>query len=197
MFIQDHFIYKRRPHKRAAFSLIEAAIVLGIVGLVIGGLWVAASKAMDSLKVTQIKEELLANVQKIRKLAAGNCIPHASGMTQTLYDMGIIRADQFDAAWPQMRLGMSYEGEPTGLVFDMLDPSGNGGCAQHLALNFNGVPVNLCVELGTQLSAVLKSDFISFETLHGGNYYNFTNFPLSPSDITQYCGGGMGIVIKL
>lgn len=33
----------RRRTKRRGFNLIEAAIVLGVIGLVIGGIWVAAS----------------------------------------------------------------------------------------------------------------------------------------------------------
>lgn len=37
-------------HKRA-FSLIETAIVLGVVGLVIGGIWVAAASVMQQQKI--------------------------------------------------------------------------------------------------------------------------------------------------
>lgn len=38
------------------FSLVEAAIVLGVVGLVIGGIWVAAAKVNDSIKWRQTEE---------------------------------------------------------------------------------------------------------------------------------------------
>ena len=37
-------------HKKKGFSLIEAAIVLGVVGLVIGGIWVAANAVSESQK---------------------------------------------------------------------------------------------------------------------------------------------------
>lgn len=37
-----------------AFSLIEASIVLGIVGLVVGGIWVAASAVSSSITVAQV-----------------------------------------------------------------------------------------------------------------------------------------------
>ena len=40
--------------KQKAFSLIDAAIVLGIVGLVIGGIWVAAATVNDNLKQQQL-----------------------------------------------------------------------------------------------------------------------------------------------
>ena len=36
---------------KRGFSLVEAAIVLGVVGLVIGGIWVAASAVQENLKI--------------------------------------------------------------------------------------------------------------------------------------------------
>lgn len=44
-------------HKTSmGFNLIEAAIVLGLVGLVVGGIWVAAAKVKDSIKWSQTEE---------------------------------------------------------------------------------------------------------------------------------------------
>ncbi len=42
--------------QQKAFSLIESAIVLAIVGLVIGGIWVGAAIVSDSLKKQQVVE---------------------------------------------------------------------------------------------------------------------------------------------
>ena len=39
--------------RKRGFSLIEAAIVLGVVGVIIGGIWVAASTVIESYKVNQ------------------------------------------------------------------------------------------------------------------------------------------------
>lgn len=47
-----------RLHKRA-FSLIETAIVLGVVGLVIGGIWIASASVMHNLAVAKTSEGLL------------------------------------------------------------------------------------------------------------------------------------------
>lgn len=41
-----------------AFSLIEAAIVLGIIGLVIGGIWIAAAKVQSNLRHENIRLSL-------------------------------------------------------------------------------------------------------------------------------------------
>lgn len=44
-------------HKRG-FNLIEAAIVLGVIGLVIGGIWVAASAVRDNLRLNDITKDI-------------------------------------------------------------------------------------------------------------------------------------------
>lgn len=46
------------PRHRKGFNLVEAAIVLGVVGLVIGGIWVAASAVSENMKVKRLSEGL-------------------------------------------------------------------------------------------------------------------------------------------
>lgn len=41
---------RRRRAAQKGFNLIEAAIVLGIVGLVVGGIWVAATSVYANLR---------------------------------------------------------------------------------------------------------------------------------------------------
>lgn len=43
------------------FNLIEAAIVLGVVGLVIGGIWVAAAAVQSNLREADASKGLLAD----------------------------------------------------------------------------------------------------------------------------------------
>jgi len=50
------------------FSLIEAAIVLGIVGLVIGGIWVAASKVNQERQLDQIVRTISHMQEKLSLL---------------------------------------------------------------------------------------------------------------------------------
>lgn len=51
-------------HKRA-FSLIESAIVLGIIGLIIGGIWIAASE----VSYAQQKQKFYAGILTIQRQA--------------------------------------------------------------------------------------------------------------------------------
>ena len=61
--------------KRRGFNLIEAAIVLGIVGAVIGGIWVAASAVMESQKINTMASEILQAVYGTRKLVNYSSYP--------------------------------------------------------------------------------------------------------------------------
>lgn len=56
---------RARQHQ-AGFNLIEAAIVLGIVGLIVGGIWAAASSAYENMRQQTASKQLLALVQGIR-----------------------------------------------------------------------------------------------------------------------------------
>lgn len=55
-----------RTYTRRAFSLIEAAIVLGIVGLVIAGIWTAASALNENYKVRQTSEDIIFIVHNVQ-----------------------------------------------------------------------------------------------------------------------------------
>ncbi|HNC96413.1 MAG TPA: hypothetical protein PKW90_09840 [Myxococcota bacterium] len=50
------------------FNLIEAAIVLGVVGLVIGGIWVAASAVTNSRRNNETISGVLTAVDQLKKL---------------------------------------------------------------------------------------------------------------------------------
>jgi hypothetical protein len=58
----------RRKHIRRGFSLVEAAIVLGVVGLVIGGIWYSAAKFYEDYKVNKTVADLQLIVKNIQGL---------------------------------------------------------------------------------------------------------------------------------
>ena len=56
-------------HKtRRGFSLIEAAIVLAVVGAVIGGIWSAASAVRENQKQSATEEMIILAVNKMRNI---------------------------------------------------------------------------------------------------------------------------------
>ena len=57
--------------KKRGFNLIESAIVLGVVGLVIGGIWVAASAVNENWKATKHAQEIVLIANRAMALLKG------------------------------------------------------------------------------------------------------------------------------
>lgn len=79
--------------KRRGFSLIEAAIVLAMVGLVIGGIWLTTASVRRAYNRNKDVELVLSGLQKVKNLYYKNASngEHAQYFTPSLAaDMGII-----------------------------------------------------------------------------------------------------------
>lgn len=55
-------------YRQRGFSLIEAAIVLAVVGLVLGGIWVAAAAMYENYKVNKTVEGIFSTARNIQNL---------------------------------------------------------------------------------------------------------------------------------
>ncbi len=54
-----------RKNVRRGFNLVEAAIVLGVVGLVIGGIWTGAASVKQNHWISETSKGVLLSVQTI------------------------------------------------------------------------------------------------------------------------------------
>lgn len=65
--------------RRRGFTLTEAAIVLGIVGLILGAIWVAAAAVYNNLRVQKANTAILTVAQTIRSMHATQTAVQAAG----------------------------------------------------------------------------------------------------------------------
>lgn len=62
-----HAISPDNRPKRNGFSLVEAAVVLGVVGLVIGGIWVATTDVRRALKYKELTSDMALIISRLRE----------------------------------------------------------------------------------------------------------------------------------
>lgn len=67
--------------RRQGFSLIEAAIVLGIIGLVIGGIWVAAAAVIENKRFGDAQIGMLQIIDGLRQAYNNRAIANGTDLT--------------------------------------------------------------------------------------------------------------------
>src|ERR1700744_4410532 len=85
-----------RAHKarRRGFTLTEIAIVLGIVGLILGAIWVAAAAVYNNLRTSHANTEIIQVAQGVRTLmTTSNTVGAAGDLTGAMISAGLIPAD--------------------------------------------------------------------------------------------------------
>jgi len=92
------------------FTLTEIAIVLGIIGLILGAIWVAAANVYNNLRITKATTELLEIAQNVRSLYAMDLSvdqgadmtgdPQPAGSFRTYLKAGIFPSDTLDTGNP-------------------------------------------------------------------------------------------------
>jgi type II secretory pathway pseudopilin PulG len=80
-------------NQQAGFNLIEAAIVLGIVGLVVGGIWAAAAAAYENMRQQQASKGVLALAQAVKSYYAGTGSATIGSEAQLVSTINIVPKD--------------------------------------------------------------------------------------------------------
>jgi len=124
--------------KKRGFTLTEIAIVLGIVGLILGAIWVAAAAVYNNLRTAHANTEVLQIAQAVRALyATSNMIGAGAAADQTpaLITAGVTPKD-------------------LGTVAPLINPWPNGNTAvwsnavgDGFEIIMTGVPQSACINL--------------------------------------------------
>jgi len=90
----------RSTQRKKGFTLTEIAIVLGIMGLILGAIWTAAAGVYSNQKEAKLQSEVLTVVQGVRSLYATSTVGDIAGtnITTTLINAGIFPSDMYSGA---------------------------------------------------------------------------------------------------
>lgn len=171
------------PSRNKAFSLVEAAIVLGVVGLVIGGIWVAASSTMDKFKRDNLISGLLQLVVNARNIIPAS-MADSTWKTIDMITTGIAPSSLLGncttdgGGWGQDGICNSYNGSyglgvaPVGSV-SYNAPNGA------LMLTVTNIPQAACIDLLTRVSSKGSNDLLNAGNPAGTN--KTSSFPIPPN----------------
>lgn len=145
----------QRRENRRGLSLIETAIVLGVVGLVIGGIWVAAAAVQENFRQSRAQRDVLAIVSNLRQLFSQTNVPfnvtvYASN-TNTALNSSVFPADAISGTATINPWGLRYS----------VQVAGEGSASQSVptAAIFVFVPdAAVCSQLGQRLYAAIRNN---------------------------------------
>ncbi|MDP9126808.1 MAG: prepilin-type N-terminal cleavage/methylation domain-containing protein [Pseudomonadota bacterium] len=143
-----------RDAAKRGFTLTEIAIVLGIVGLILGAIWVAAAAVYNNLRTSKATTELLTIVQNVRAMyATSSTVDPAATMPFTAVAVntapatyiaaGVFPADMVNAA------GTLAQDPWNGSVAIVPAQSAAGTANDSFMVAFDRVPQQACVNMIT------------------------------------------------
>ena len=163
-------------HKKRGFNLIESAIVLGVVGLVIGGIWVAASEVRESFKGKTTAGMVLR--ARYRLAAVLNDVPagtYPDGTNITSFAIGV-GALPDDGKSPYGGFNVFHEVE----------------YGRSIEIRLNGLNYGGCFYLVKAMSDQASNSGLRIMTFWP--YHLITSFPMSMATIKSECDAMTGSV---
>jgi type II secretory pathway pseudopilin PulG len=158
--------------KRRGFNLIESAIVLGVVGLVIGGIWVAAASVKERLRQSETTRIVVTAIDRMRAVLRD--VPaYTYADSYSLTDLAIA-SDAFpsNAQTPYGELRAEYETDYEGRSF---------------SVKIYGISPEACIRILSVIAGGASSGnldrVIVFPTYPGF----FTSFPIPMDQLVSQC----------
>ncbi len=128
------------------FSLIEAAIVLGVVGLVIGGIWTAASSVSEGHKISETVNGIIYTVRRVQGLIS---MQDAEAIGDEVYITDALIASK---AFPSNWINGNFATNPFGGSVTSWTKTTSTG--QRFSLFLDSIPRAPCIKLVVKLSSI-------------------------------------------
>lgn len=131
--------------KQRGFTLTEIAIVLGIIGLILGAIWVAAASVYSNMRVSKAQGQILTIVQNIRSLYATSTLTNETAfaeMTATVRAAGVFPSDMLSGTATQSPWATAVQ-----VYNETRTVAGDA-----FSIVYNDIPTAACISLVTSLS---------------------------------------------
>lgn len=173
------FNSKKNRKKMCGFNLIEAAIVLGVVGLVVGGIWISAAAVQQNLRNADASKGLLQIVQNIRNIYYGQTLTSTATITTEM-----IAANAFPSDFIQSTTDVRNPWNG-GIVLRIA-----GAAFDKLEVDFAAVPKDSCIKLvsGNSNALSISLSQIVIDATTGGTDTTLSSFPVSSATAVTTCG---------
>ncbi len=132
------------------FNLIESAIVLGVVGLVIGAIWVASAKFYEDYKVNKTVEGVLSASRNIQNLISIRDAA-AIGWEGATTTMAVAKAAAFPEDWVNKN-AINYTTILKHPFGGRIQVTNTG--PSYFWIGLFGLPVSACVKLVVNISNI-------------------------------------------
>lgn len=179
---------KKMSRQTKGFTLTEAAIVLGIMGLILGAIWVAAASVYSNQRINTTSRQILEMVASIRSLYATSSSLDVGTTELLLAQAGAIPKDLMKD--PN---GIPLDGDITNVWNGKVTvvPDNAGGIARTgFLVTFAGVPSEACSSILVRFAGQGR-DAGLFSI--SGNGAAQTTFPVSVANAIASCTDASGV----
>lgn len=180
--------------KRRGYSLLEASIVLALVGTVTAAIWTAMDSTKKSAVADSLVQQTRLTVRNVRNYFSSRAMPTLAADITTNYTTAVLRAagvfpeNMCPANCVSGSVTTIYNAYGGTTTFALPDADADTlPDANQFSLTFNSVLKRGCVEMGQKMTT--SSSTLGLVSFKIGANAAITSFPITPATLDTQCSG--------